>query len=93
MPTAAAANRSKGDSIPDMGVFLPRLARLHAEVIVTAELPPAMAGSYSDFLRMDVATARAEHRNEIADRYSERLAPLAQIAISQGFPGGWRPSG
>jgi hypothetical protein len=47
VPTTVAVNRSKGDSIPDMGVFLPRLARLHAEVIVTAELPPAMAGSYS----------------------------------------------
>jgi hypothetical protein len=90
-PTSAAVNRSKGDRIPDIDVFLPRLARLHAEVIVTSQLPPAMARSYSDFLRMEIAGDGADMRNAIVFRYRERLGPLAQIATGQGFPGGWRP--
>lgn len=90
-PTSAAVNRSKGDRIPDIDVYLPRLAHLHADIIVACELPPAMARSYSDFLRLDIAGDRASIRDEITGRYRDRLAPLAQIAAGQGFLGGWRP--
>lgn len=92
IPTSASINRSKGDRIPDLSIFLPKLARLHAEVISTSALPPGTAHSYSEFLGLEIGGDHAPSAEAVIDRYMERVTPLAQIATNQGFPGGWSPS-
>lgn len=91
-PTTAAANRSKGDRIPDLDLFLPRLADLHAEALAVPDLPPAVVRGYSDFLGFDVTGPGRPPRDVVASRYRDLVRPLAQIASNQGFPGGWRPA-
>ena len=90
-PTIAAVNRSKGDRLPDLDAFLPRLARLHSEALAVPEMPPALARSYSEFLRTEVGGARRLSDDEVLGRYRDVVQPLAQIASNQGFVGGWRP--
>lgn len=91
-PTIAAVNRSKGDRIPNLERFLPRLANLHAEALALPELPQAMVRGYAEFLRMDVAGATRPSRREVLARYVETMGPLARQAENQGFQGGWAPN-
>ena len=84
-------NRSKGDRLPDLDAFLPRLARLHAEVLAVPEMPSTIARSYSEFLRTEVGRGRRLPEHEVFGRYRDVVRPLAQIASNQGFVGDWRP--
>ncbi len=91
-PTTAATNRSKGDRLPDLDLFLPRLADLHAQAIALPDLPAAVVRGYSEFLRVDLAGLERPPRDVVVDRYRDLLLPLAQIASNQGFSCGWRPT-
>lgn len=90
-PTTIVMNRSKGDRIPDLDIFLPRLARLHARALTVREIPGEMARSYSDFLRIEIAGSRELLEEKLHERYRDVVRPLAQIAANQGFVEGWRP--
>jgi hypothetical protein len=88
-PVTSAVNRDKSDKVPALDTYLPRLAALHASIIVRADLPRALAAAYSEFMGVPVRALAAVDANAIADRYEAIVRPLAQIAVNNGFPADW----
>jgi hypothetical protein len=89
-PIPPGLNRDKADQIPDLDVYLPRLACLHAAIVSLPELPARLKAGYAEFLGQDIARLDGILKREVVERYEEVIRPLAQIAVNQGFPGQWR---
>lgn len=89
-PVGRATNRGKGDHLPDLDLYLPRLGALHAAVLRRDGLPAALRGSYAELLGFEVCERTQIDADLVTTRYEAVIRPLAQIALNQGFPAGWR---
>ena len=89
-PVEPATNSAKNDVLPDLDLYLPRLANLHFEAIEVAKSRPKLLEDYTDCFRLDAAELAAMGASSLETKFREVILPQAQIAINQGFQSGWR---
>ncbi len=89
-PVEPATNSAKNDVLPDLDLYLPRLANLHFEAIEVAKSRPKLLEDYTDCFRLDAAELAAIGASRLETKFREMILPQAQIAINQGFQSGWR---
>ena len=89
-PVEPATNSAKNDVLPDIDLYLPRLANLHFEAIEVAKSEPKLLEDYTDCFRLDAAELAAIGESGLETKFREVILPQAQIAINQGFQSGWR---
>lgn len=89
-PVEAATNSSKNDVLPDLDLYLPRLARLHFNAVQAAKQRPKLLEDYVDCFKQDPAGLLALGENGFVAKYREVIVPQAQIAMNQGFKSGWK---
>ncbi|MCX6902421.1 MAG: hypothetical protein NTW03_02845 [Verrucomicrobia bacterium] len=89
-PVEQATNSSKNNILPDLDVYLPRLAKLHFGAVQMARKRPKLLEDYADCFKLDTAGLVALGEPGFVAKYREVMVPQAQIAINQGFQSGWR---
>lgn len=89
-PVEPTTNSAKNDVLPDLDLYLPRLANLHFEAIEVAKSRPKLLEDYTDCFRLDAAELAAIGASSLETKFREVILPQAQIAINQGFQSGWR---
>ena len=89
-PVETTTNSKKGDVLPDLIVYLPRLAKLHFAALEIAKKRPKFIEDYTDCLKDNIENLLALGENGFVQKYREVFVPQAQIAINQGFQSGWR---
>jgi hypothetical protein len=89
-PVEPATNSAKNDVLPDLDLYLPRLANLHFEAIEVAKSRPKLLEDYTDCFRLNAAELAATGASSLETKFREVILPQAQIAINQGFQSGWR---
>lgn len=89
-PVEAATNSSKNDVLPNLDLYLPRLAKLHFAAIEAAKKRPKFLEDYTDCFKQDAASLLALGEIGFVTKYREVILPQAQIAMNQGFQSGWK---
>jgi hypothetical protein len=89
-PVELATNSSKSDVLPDLDLYLPRLAKLHFSAIEVARKRPKFLEDYTDCFKQDAESLLALGENGFIIKYREIIVPQAQIAMNQGFQSGWK---
>lgn len=89
-PVEAATNSSKNDVLPDLDLYLPRLAKLHFNAVQAAKQRPKLLEDYMDCFKQDPAGLLALGEIGFVAKYREVIVPQAQIAMNQGFQSGWK---
>lgn len=89
-PVEASTNSSKNDVLPDVDLYLPRLAKLHFAAIEAAKKRPKLLEDYTDCFKQDVSGLLALGETGFVAKYREVIVPQAQIAMNQGFQSGWK---
>lgn len=89
-PVEASTNSRKNDVLPDLDLYLPRLAKLHFGAIKVAKKRPKLLEDYTDCFKQDVSGLLALGEGGFITKYREIIVPQAQIAINQGFQSGWK---
>ena len=89
-PVEAATNSSKNDVLPDLNLYVPRLAKLHFAAIEAAKKRPKFLEDYTDCFKQDAASLLALSETGFVTKYREVILPQAQIAMNQGFQSGWK---
>jgi hypothetical protein len=89
-PVEMTTNSKKGDVLPDLGVYLPRLAKLHFAVLHVARKRPRFLEDYTDCFKDNIESLLALGEDGFVQKYRDVFVPQAQIAINQGFQSGWR---
>lgn len=89
-PVESATNSSKSDVLPDLELYLPRLAKLHFSAIEIAKKRPKFLEDYTDCFKQDAESLLALGENGFLIKYREVIMPQAQIAKNQGFQSGWK---
>lgn len=89
-PVEPATNSAKNDVLPDLDLYLPRLANLHFEAIEVVKCRPKLLEDYTDCFRLNAAELAGTGASSLETKFREVILPQAQIAINQGFQSGWR---
>ena len=89
-PVEQTTNSSKNDVLPDLELYLPRLAKLHFGAIEVARKRPKLLEDYTECFKLDATGLVALGESGFVAKYREVMVPQAQIAINQGFQSGWR---
>ena len=89
-PVELATNSSKNDVLPDLDLYLPRLAKLHFAAIGAAKNHPKLLEDYTVCFKQDVGALLTLGENGFLAKCREVILPQAQIAINQGFQSGWK---
>lgn len=89
-PVEAATNSSKNDVLPNLDLYLPRLAKLHFAAIEAAKKRPKFLEDYTDCFKEDAASLLALGEIGFVTKYQEVMLPQTQIAMNQGFQSGWK---
>ncbi len=89
-PVEPATNSSKNDVLPDLDLYIPRLAKLHFAAMDAAKKKPRFLEDYADCFKKDAADLLGLGEKGFAAKYREVILPQAQIATNQGFQSGWR---
>lgn len=85
-----ATNSSKNDVLPDLDLYLPRLAKLHFTAIGAAKKRPKFLEDYTDCFKQNATDLLALGETGFATKYREVIVPQVQIARNQGFQAGWK---
>jgi hypothetical protein len=89
-PVDATTNSSKGDTLPDLDTYLPRLVSLHVGAIKVAKERPRFLEDYTEAFKLDVSGLLALGEDGLRARYRDVMISQAQIAANQGFQAGWK---
>lgn len=89
-PVEPATNSRKSDILPDLDLYLPRLAKLHFGAIEVAKRRPKFLEDYVDCFKQDAESLLALGESSFIMKYREVIVPQAQIAMNQGFQSGWK---
>lgn len=89
-PVAPSTNSKKGDLIPDLTFYLPRLAMFHLDAIRVAIQHPRLLEDYTDCFKLAPDALIALGEEGFMAKYREVITPQAQIAMNQGFQYGWK---
>lgn len=89
-PVDATTNSSKGDMLPDLGTYLPRLVSLHVGAIEVAKERPRLLEDYTEAFKLDVPGLLALGEEGLGAKYRDVMTSQTQIAANQGFHTGWK---
>jgi hypothetical protein len=89
-PVEPETNSSKNDVLPDLDLYLPRLASLHFAAVNVAQKQPKFLEDYTNCFKQDAVKLLALSEKEFSAKYRDVIAPQAQIASNQGFQTGWK---
>lgn len=89
-PVEPATNSSKNDVLPDLDLYLPRLAKLHFSAIDATKNRPKLLEDYTDCFKQDAAGLLALGVDGFFAKYREIFVPQIQIARNQGFRSEWK---
>lgn len=89
-PVEPTTNSSKNDVLPDLDIYLPRLAKLHFGAIEVAKKWPKFLEDYMDCFKEDADSLLSLGENGLLVMYRQVIIPQAQIAMNQGFQSGWK---
>lgn len=90
-PVERVTNSAKNDVLPDIELYLPRLAALHSEAVEIAKTRPKLLEDYTDCFKLDAEELLSLSASRgLEAKFREVILPQAQIAINQGFQSGWR---
>ena len=89
-PVDPATNSSKGDAVPDLDLYLPRLAKLQFSAIQALRGRERLLEDYTDCFQLDVPGLVSLGEEGLLKRYQAVVLPQAEIAINQGFEAVWR---
>jgi hypothetical protein len=89
-PVDPTTNSKKGDAVPDLNIYVPRLARLHFGAIEITKKQPRLLEDYINCFKMDADDLLSLGENGFVAKYREVLVPQAQIALNQGFQSEWQ---
>jgi hypothetical protein len=89
-PVEGTTNSKKGDVLPDLELYLPRLSKLHFNAVQAAKERPKLMEDYSDCFKQDITGLLSLGENGFIAKYREIMLPQAQIAMNQGFQSGWK---
>lgn len=90
-PAAERANRSKGDTLPDLSAYFAQFAALQRagfQIAFEADKKNWLE-DYALLFADDLPAISAMSEADFRSRLRERIAPLVQIAANTGFPTGW----
>lgn len=90
VPTTAALNQAKAESLP-AETILPNVARYHFSIVADAPMGAPELEDYVAVFGISEGELRALSEAAFVERYQRLLAPLLQVAVAQGFRSGWRP--
>jgi hypothetical protein len=90
VPVEPSTNSRKGDSLPDLDLYLPRLAKLHFSAMKAVKTRPKLLEDYVNCFKEEVEMLLALGENGFISKYQEVLVPQVQIAMNQGFRSGWK---
>lgn len=92
MPADSSINSSKSNKLPDLSIYLPKLAVAHQEALQTyIHLGKGESNILEDYLSLghtpqEIVKMDREH---LFDCFSQTFAPMNQIALNMGFES-WR---
>ena len=92
MPADSIINCSKSDKLPDLDLYLPKLAVAHQEALQTyIQMGKGESNILEDYLSLgytpqEIALMDKEH---LLDCFSQTFTPMNQIALNMGFES-WR---
>jgi len=89
VPVEATTNSSKGDLLPDLDLYLPRLVKVQMGAIQSMKEHPKMLEDYTNCFKQDVACLVAMSEHDLATKYREVMSAQVQIAENMGFQPGW----
>jgi hypothetical protein len=89
-PVEPKTNSNKKDLLPDLDIYLPRLAKLHFAAIDVAKEHPKFLEDYMDCFKQDTSDLLALGESGFCAKYREIIVPQAQIARNQGFQTNWK---
>jgi len=89
-PVDATTNSSKGDRLPDLDTYLPRLVSLHVGAIEVARGRPRLIEDYTEAFKLDLPGLLALGEGGLREKYRDVMTSQAQIAANQGFQTGWK---
>ena len=90
VPVAQPTNSSKSDALPDLDLYLPRLAKLHFAAIESAKTRTKLLEDYIDCFKRSPDELLALGEVGLFALYREVMLPQSQIAMNQGFEFGWK---
>lgn len=89
VPVEVSTNSKKGDVLPDLDQYLPRLAKLHLTAIGASLKRPKSLEDYTDCFKQEPETLLTLGENGLLEKYREVIVPQTRIAMNQGFQSGW----
>ena len=90
IPVERPTNSSKNDALPDLEIYLPRLANLQFIAIQALKMRPKLLEDYTDCFKKVPSDLIAIGENGLFEKYKEVVIPQAQIASNLGFKSGWK---
>jgi len=88
-PVEKSTNSKKGDMLPDLEIYLPRLAELHYKAIEVALNRPKLLEDYITCFNEEPPKLLSLGMQGLLKKYHNIIVPQTQIAINQGFQAGW----
>ncbi len=89
-PVTSRTNSQKGDNLPNLDLYLPRLSSLHRESVFAVRERPQMLEDYANWFMTDITGVTSMSEEQFFQRYRETIEPQLQIARNQGFRSDWR---
>ena len=88
MPADSSINSSKSNKLPDLSIYLPKLAVAHQEALQTyIHLGKRESNILEDYLSLGHTPQEIVHMDEehLLDCFSQTFTPMTQIAQNMGF--------
>lgn len=88
MPADSSINSSKSNKLPDLSIYLPKLAVAHQEALQTyIHLGKGESNILEDYLSLGHTPQEIVHMDEehLLDCFSQTFTPMTQIAQNMGF--------
>ena len=89
VPVEKVSNSTKSDKLPDLNIYMPRLAKLHYKTIEVSLNRPSFLEDYVLCFKKDPQKLLSLGEKGFIEEYYKIMRPQAQIAINQGFQSNW----
>jgi len=90
VPIEQSVNSSKGDRLPDIKYYLPRMARLHIQSLKVIKRFPSLEEEFIECYRKSPSELAQSGEDTFCKRMWDVFFPLFTVAQNQGFQAGWR---
>ena len=89
VPVEYSTNSQKGNALPDLDIYLPRMANLHRDAISALKDKPRFMEDFANGFKQDIFSLMSQKDKGLLTKYRELILPLYQIAKNIGFEDSW----